>query len=103
MFRVKFFTQDDEGKPCPGGWPTNARYLGEKGTPLEVWIDHTKQDKAMQAVAAMLKRDGLVLSHTDAEGFQCFVPKAELEQGRKREPRERCVLCGHTLKAGQAN
>lgn len=54
-----------------------------------------KQDKLMIRVRQRLKADKMVLSYTDEHGFQCYV---KAEGKRKRESRDRCVLCGHTLR-----
>jgi hypothetical protein len=56
-----------------------------------------KQDKLMIKVRQRLKADGMVLSHTDENGFQCYVKKGK----QAKPPTERCVLCGHVIKEGK--
>ena len=52
------------------------------------------QDVAVVAakVFALLKRQHMTLSHTDEQGFACYVPAVSMKAKRPRKP---CPNCGY--------
>ena len=49
--------------------------------------------KVAAQVFALLKRQKMVLSHTDEQGFACYVPAATMPK-RRRQPKP-CPQCGY--------
>ena len=59
-----------------------------------------KQERIVKHMARLCKKDGLVPSGTNEEGWICYQPGEALSKSQRRRPRKpsRCPRCGYAAR-----